>query len=79
MEDYAVIAKQEKLIAALRREVNYLKGVSNPTEIETQNFVTINVVLLLSENLQKRFILLYIRKFRGLTESRIVGILIIGT
>ena len=48
MEDYAVIAKQEKLIAALRREVNYLKGVSNPTEIENAKLRDDNDLLGLS-------------------------------
>ena len=48
MEDYAVIAKQENLIAALRREVNYLKSVSNPTEIENAKLRNSNDLLVLS-------------------------------
>ena len=48
MKDYAIIAKQEKLITALRREVNYLKSVSSPTDIENAKLQDNNDLLVLS-------------------------------
>ena len=39
MENYALIARQEQQIEALKTENDYLKRVKNPTEIENATFV----------------------------------------
>ena len=69
MEDYALIARQEKQIEALKTENNYLKKVKSPTQIENATLQQRNDALELENNSLKSEVEVINEKYETVKRS----------